>query len=130
MPSEARSMRFYGQQMYVLKVIDDTPYFVDSEWWFETSLKDLLEWMDESADWIWDHSQLSLSLHTIGEKELVMIANTWDAERSFDLIDLSAYDELPGELPDHLSHCPQCLIFFPKEVTACEMCQTICISHY
>lgn len=111
-----------AKQMYVLEVVNDTPYHEGSEFWFDTDLQSLIEWI-EACDWL-EEREVSVTLKTFGQSESIRIADSLDEVKD---IDIKSFHQLQGQLPTDRYYCRNCEIFFPKKLEHCEKCGNICV---
>ena len=115
------------KQVYVLEVVNDTPYHEGTEFWCETSLKEIVAIIEFGFDWI-NQSEATVSLRTFGEKDDVIIANSWDDEIPLNNIQVSKYPDILGQFPNHIYCCGTCSTLFSRKLQQCELCQGQCES--
>jgi hypothetical protein len=104
-----------GNSVYILAVFNDRPYSEGVEFWFRPSIPELKRCYDE--DWM-DEQEMSIYVCEWGKK----------AERiseSFDEIEGKKFPSF-GQLPDTITYCRDCWIFYNGERGMCGECGDEC----
>lgn len=133
--------------LYVLAVVDDTPYHEGVEYWYRGSLTELMEIVKDNWSWIAESGEYFIYRTTLGkkeDKELDLIPENpaemfgdeteenplykkyleekdWKKGEFFSKIDTSRYEVFP-EIETEVKICSSCEIFY-TERRKCAKCK-------
>lgn len=102
---------------YLMEYENDTPYHESIERWIYYSIQELKECYEE-----WMEDSIVISFVKWGEPPIYL-------SDSFEDIDIQNFQN-GNKLPNNISFCKNCQIYFNRKLKKCKNCKQICVNDW